>query len=107
MNLPLAPRWSDVDRHPTLRNLRRRKHRLIVVLGIVAALYYFALPFGASQLRDQFALPIHQHLNLGLLFVLSQYPVGGLLAYCYLRGMRRIDAETQRFSAQAFLEEQR
>ncbi|TBU86511.1 DUF485 domain-containing protein [Phytopseudomonas dryadis] len=91
MSQPPCIPWEQLSRDETFLAATREKYRLVTVLASISALYYFALPLGASWLRPLFTHYLVGDLNIGLLFAVSQYPVGAVLAYAYVRGLRRIN----------------
>ncbi|KUM43795.1 DUF485 domain-containing protein [Pseudomonas sp. EpS/L25] len=95
MSIPSAIPWELISRDTEFVATTRAKARLVTALLVIAALYYFALPLGASLLKPLFQHSLVGELNVGLVFALSQYPVGGLLALAYLRGTRTLDARLQ------------
>lgn len=95
MSIPSAIPWELISRDTEFVATTRAKARLVTALMVVAALYYFALPLGASLLKPLFQQSLVGQLNVGLVFALSQYPVGALLALAYLRGTRTLDARLQ------------
>lgn len=95
MSTPSTLPWELISRDAEFVATTRAKARLVTALMVIAALYYFALPLGASLLKPLFQQSLVGELNVGLVFALSQYPVGALLALAYLRGARTFDARLQ------------
>jgi len=95
MSTPSAIPWELISCDPEFVATTRAKARLVTALLAISALYYFALPLGASLLKPLFQQPLVGELNVGLVFACSQYPVGALLALAYLRGTRTLDARLQ------------
>jgi len=87
--------WQLLNDSDALKQIKREKTRLSLVLLLVAAVYYMTLLLGASFYKTLFVLPLAGELNVGTVFALSQYPFCGLLAWIYLVKMRSIDRKIE------------
>ena len=83
--------WAAIMQSERFRQVARRRRNTIVVLGVLAAVYYFSIPALIAWAPAFFTLRIAPGVNLGLVFVVSQYPFGGLLAYVFMRRVAAID----------------
>jgi len=83
--------WPAILSKPQFRALVRSRRNTTLTLSVVAALYYFSIPALIAWFPAFFALRITPGLNLGLLFAVSQYPFGGLVAFVFLRRIGAID----------------
>ncbi|MFK4444137.1 uncharacterized membrane protein (DUF485 family) [Caballeronia udeis] len=83
--------WLAMQTNEQFRGLVRHRRNTIAVLGLVAALYYFSIPALIAWFPGFFTLRLAPGINLGLVFAVSQYPFGGLIAYVFLRRTASID----------------
>jgi uncharacterized membrane protein (DUF485 family) len=86
--------WAAIMQSQQFRRVARQRRNTIVVLGVLAAVYYFSIPALIAWAPAFFTLRIAPGVNLGLVFVVSQYPFGGLLAYAFMRRTAEIDRTT-------------
>jgi uncharacterized membrane protein (DUF485 family) len=76
---------TDIDWHSVLESerfqrLARCRRNLVLVLGALAAAYYFAIPALIAWAPGWFRIRVTDGVNLGTLFAVSQYPFGALIA---------------------------
>jgi uncharacterized membrane protein (DUF485 family) len=83
--------WLAMQKSEQFRGLVRHRRNAIAALGLVAALYYFSIPALIAWFPAFFTLRLAPGINLGLVFAVSQYPFGGLIAYVFLRRTASID----------------
>jgi uncharacterized membrane protein (DUF485 family) len=83
--------WPVMLSNPQFRALVRTRRNTTLALSVVAALYYFSIPALIAWFPAFFTLRITPGLNLGLVFAVSQYPFGGLIAFVFLRRTAAID----------------
>ncbi|KLU26837.1 membrane protein [Caballeronia mineralivorans PML1(12)] len=83
--------WLAMQKSEQFRGLVRHRRNTIAALGLVAALYYFSIPALIAWFPAFFTLRLAPGINLGLVFAVSQYPFGGLIAYVFLRRTASID----------------
>jgi uncharacterized membrane protein (DUF485 family) len=67
------------------------KNRLRIGLTVLFFAYYLALQVCAGWFRSVLATPVISAVNLGMVFTLSQYLFGAVVAIYYARRMRVID----------------
>ncbi|MFP6560165.1 DUF485 domain-containing protein [Paraburkholderia sp. B3] len=90
--------WQAVLASQRFQKLARRRRNIVLTLGILAAVYYFAIPVLIAGAPGWFRIRITDGLNLGTLFAISQYPFGGLIAWVFLRRTASLDHEAQLFT---------
>jgi uncharacterized membrane protein (DUF485 family) len=83
--------WLAMQKNEQFRALVRHRRNTIAALGFVAAIYYFSIPALIAWLPGFFTIRLAPGINLGLVFAVSQYPFGGLIAYVFLRRTASID----------------
>jgi uncharacterized membrane protein (DUF485 family) len=83
--------WEAVLASGRFRQLARRRRNTIVVLGVLAALYYFSIPALIAWAPEVFRIRLAAGINLGTAFAVSQYPFGGLIVYVFMRRTAAID----------------
>jgi uncharacterized membrane protein (DUF485 family) len=87
--------WQILNDSAALKDIKREKTKVSLTLLLIAAVYYMTLLLGASFFKPLFVLPLAGELNLGTVFAISQYPMGGLLAWIYVVKMRSIDRKIE------------
>jgi uncharacterized membrane protein (DUF485 family) len=83
--------WLAMQASASFRDLVRKRRNTVLLLGAVAAVYYFSIPALIAWFPGFFTLRLAPGINLGLVFAVSQYPFGGLIAYIFLRRTASID----------------
>jgi uncharacterized membrane protein (DUF485 family) len=83
--------WEAVLASEHFRQLARRRRNTVVVLGVLAALYYFSIPALIAWAPGVFRIRLAAGINLGTVFAVSQYPFGGVIAYVFMRRSAAID----------------
>jgi uncharacterized membrane protein (DUF485 family) len=83
--------WEAVLASEHFRQLARRRRNTVVVLGVLAALYYFSIPALIAWAPEVFRIRLAAGINLGTVFAVSQYPFGGVIAYVFMRRTAAID----------------
>ncbi|WP_304993799.1 DUF485 domain-containing protein [Burkholderia plantarii] len=89
--------WRDVLANSQFRTIAIKRRNAIVAVGAFAAAYYFAIPAVIAWAPALFTIRLTGGFNLGVAFAISQYPVGGLLCWVFMRSMARLDRERQAF----------
>ena len=69
----------------------KRHRRTLAVLFGAFVLYYFGLLLASAYFQPLCAIRVFGRVNVGLLFALSQYLFGGLVAWAYVAHMRATD----------------
>jgi len=87
----MNPHETHGDDSAFEREVLRHRRTLFWLVGAFVA-YYFALVLGAAYFQEFFATRVFGRVNVGLLFALSQYVFGGLVAWAYVARMRITDA---------------
>lgn len=83
--------WEDVYRSSAFRDLVRQKNRFLVGSLTFFLIYFFLLYVLSGWARPFLAIPVGQGMNIGFLFVLSQFLVIWLLCWLYLRRASKLD----------------
>ncbi|ACR32819.1 DUF485 domain-containing protein [Burkholderia glumae] len=87
--------WCEVLADPRFRLIAQKRRKTIVAIGAIAAFYYFAIPAVIAWAPALFAIRLTGGFNVGVAFAISQYPVGGVLCWVFMRSMARLDLERQ------------
>lgn len=69
----------------------RNKGVIITLLVIVTFIFFFSLPLLNSLFPAVMKYQIAGSFNIGLLWVILQYPLGAAVAWCYAKKMGRYD----------------
>ncbi|PLZ02129.1 DUF485 domain-containing protein [Burkholderia sp. WAC0059] len=93
--------WEAVLASERFRRLARQRRNTLVVLGLLAAVYYFSIPALIAWAPGLFRMRLAAGLNLGTVFAVSQYPFGGLVAYVFMRRTAAIDRSSARLRDEA------
>lgn len=83
--------WEAVLASERFRRLVDLRRNTIIVLTVLAAIYYFSIPALMAWAPNVLKIRLTQGINLGTVFVVSQYPFGGLIAYMFMRRTATID----------------
>lgn len=83
--------WEAVLASARFRRLIQLRRNTIIVLTVMAAIYYFSIPALMAWAPDVLKIRLAQGVNLGTVFVVSQYPFGGLIVYMFMRRTAAID----------------
>lgn len=88
--------WAAIYRNPQFHTVTSKRKKVVLTLFIISALFYFSIPFCTTFFPSLFHVRLSGSLNLGLIYSLLQYPIGGLVAYAYAINMRKLDQEIKR-----------
>lgn len=69
----------------------RKKGLIIIFLVLITFIFFFSLPLLNSLLPAVMRYQIVGSFNIGLLWVILQYPLGAAVAWCYAKKMGRYD----------------
>ncbi len=69
----------------------RKKSLIIIFLVLITFIFFFSLPLLNSLLPAVMRYQIVGSFNIGLLWVILQYPLGAAVAWCYAKKMGRYD----------------
>jgi uncharacterized membrane protein (DUF485 family) len=83
--------WSVTYQKASFHALARRRRTIVVQLFVLSALFYFSLPFMTTVFPEFFRIKVLGSINIGLIYAILQYPIGGLIAYRYAVSMRKVD----------------
>jgi uncharacterized membrane protein (DUF485 family) len=88
--------WRSVVADPQFRAIAVERRATVVTLAAAAATYYFAIPAAIEWAPALLKYRFGGGLNCGIVFAVSQYPVGGLLALVFMRQMAKLDRKRAR-----------
>ena len=77
--------WAHIAQTPKDLELKRRKRVFLFGWWIVASIYYFLLPILSGYFPDFFKIKVVGVINLGYLFILSQFVVAFFVAIYYTK----------------------
>lgn len=75
----------------TFEMVARRQLYLVFILTIAFLAYYALLLVGAAYFTNIFSIQIVGRINIGIIFTISQYFFGGIIAWVYVQKMHAID----------------
>jgi len=87
--------WDAIARSPEFKHLVALKKAFILPAFVIFFFYYFALPVAVGFAPGWMSARIVGGVTLGYLFALSQFLVGGIIAWLYLGASTRFDALTK------------
>lgn len=93
---PQPSSWSVIYQNPEFHAIARKRKKIVFTLFIISALFYFSIPFITTLYPSVFHVRLFGSINLGLVYAVLQYPIGGMIAYCYAVSMRKLDREIGR-----------
>lgn len=65
--------WAALRADPRFQRLHRRKTRFLAGLMGFALVYFLLLPLGAAWAPELFAMRLFGHVNVGIVFALSEF----------------------------------
>jgi uncharacterized membrane protein (DUF485 family) len=92
--------WDRIANSQEFKHLLARKKAFIVPAFIFFFVYYLLLPVSVGYAPELMSRPVIGAATLAYLFALSQFLVGGVLAWLYLRASAKFDALTKDILAQ-------
>jgi uncharacterized membrane protein (DUF485 family) len=87
--------WDRIAASEQFKKLLARKKAFIVPAFIFFFVYYFALPISLGYAPKLMATRVVGNVTLAYLFALSQFVVGGAIAWLYLRAAAKFDLLTK------------
>ncbi|MFK3708692.1 DUF485 domain-containing protein [Klebsiella sp. NPDC088457] len=73
------------------RGKTRKKQKIIFSLLVLSLFFFFSIPFLNNCFPNVMAYKIGGAFNVGLLWAILQYPIGGMIAWCYASKMKYFD----------------
>lgn len=80
-----AYNWSEIARNPKYLELKRKKRVFLFGWWIASSIYYFLLPILSGYFPDFFKVKVIGVINLGYIFILSQFVVAFFVAIYYTK----------------------
>jgi uncharacterized membrane protein (DUF485 family) len=92
--------WDRIADSPEFKHLLARKKAFIGPAFLFFFVYYLLLPVSIGYAPELMSGPVIGAVTLAYLFALSQFVVGGALAWLYLRASAKFDVLTKEILAQ-------
>ena len=86
--------WERMASRREFQDLLALKKAFILPAFVIFFFYYFALPIAVGFAPKWMSVEVIGKVNLGYLFALSQFVVGGIIAWLYLVAAAKFDALT-------------
>jgi uncharacterized membrane protein (DUF485 family) len=87
--------WNQIAASAEFRHLLSLKKLFIVPAFLFFFVYYFALPVAVGFAPRLMSTNVIGNVTLAYLFALSQFVVGGIIAWLYLKASAKFDALTR------------
>jgi len=87
--------WDRIAASVEFQYLLTRKKRFIIPVFGFFFVYYFALPISIGYAPKFMSAPVIGTVNLAYLFALSQFVVGWIIAWSYLKAAAKFDQLTK------------
>jgi uncharacterized membrane protein (DUF485 family) len=87
--------WDRIAASEPFRKLLARKKAFIIPAFVFFFVYYFALPISVGYAPKLMSTRVVGNVTLAYLFALSQFVVGGVIAWLYLRASAKFDQLTK------------
>jgi len=87
--------WDRIAASEEFRHLLALKKRFILPAFLFFFVYYFALPVSIGYAPKFMSACVLGTVNLAYLFALSQFVVGWIIAWAYLRAAAKFDRLTK------------
>ena len=92
---PDENQWRRVATSPEFKDLLALKKTFILPAFLIFFFYYFALPIAVGFAPKGMSAAIVGNVTIGLVFALSQFVIGGIIAWLYLGASDKFDALTR------------
>ena len=92
---PTSEEWSRIAASPEFRELAARRKRVVVPAFLFFFFYFLALPILVGFAPGLMSTRVVGTVTVAYLFALSQFVVGGFIAWLYVRASSRLDALAQ------------
>jgi uncharacterized membrane protein (DUF485 family) len=83
--------WNEVYATADFHDLVRRRRRVTFRLLAVSMLFFFSIPVISQFAPEFFRIKVFGSINVGLIYLVSQYFFGIFIACCYAVQLRGID----------------
>lgn len=77
--------WSEIAQNPKYLELKRKKRKFLFGWWIASSIYYFSLPILSGYAPALFKVKAIGVINLGYLFILSQFVMAFFVAIYYTK----------------------
>jgi len=95
MPAPTPEEWSRIAASPEFRELAARRRKVVRPAFLFFFLYFLALPILVGFAPRLMSTRVVGTVTVAYLFALSQFVVGGFIAWLYVRASSRLDALVQ------------
>lgn len=92
------PSWENFFEQEEFSKLVKRRRKLLVQLFLVSMFFFFSVPMISGLFPSFFLIQLFGPINIGLVYLVSQYFIGGLLVYILIKEMRQLDAIVSRLT---------
>jgi uncharacterized membrane protein (DUF485 family) len=92
---PDQTEWDRIAASAEFQHLRTRKKRFILPVFLFFFVYYFALPISIGYAPKFMSTRVLGTVNVAYLFALSQFVVGWIIAWSYLKAAAKFDRLTK------------
>lgn len=82
--------WTAIKADPVYQAYRLQRTRFVVLLLVLTGLVFFPLPLAAAFAPEWLVIPVNGAINVGIVLVLVQFVVAGLVAWVYARRADRV-----------------
>jgi uncharacterized membrane protein (DUF485 family) len=88
-------RWRRIATSREFKDLLALKKTFILPAFLIFFFYYFALPIAVGFAPKWMSAVVIGDVTIGLVFALSQFVIGGIIAWLYLGASDKFDALTR------------
>lgn len=86
--------WDAIHARPDFDRIVRKRRAITLRLLAVSMSTFLSIPLISHYLPQWFHTQVVGEINLGLLFLVGQYAIGGAVAWRYSVQLRRLDEQT-------------
>jgi uncharacterized membrane protein (DUF485 family) len=94
-NAPVQPDWASLATSAEFKKLVARKKAFVLPAFLFFFVYYMALPVSVGYAPKLMSTPVIGAVTLAYAFGLSQFIVGGIIAWLYVRVSAKLDLLTK------------
>ncbi|MBF7688670.1 DUF485 domain-containing protein [Acinetobacter rathckeae] len=86
-----AHAWDRIYADPQFNQLVVKRRKVTLKLFLICMIFFFSIPFFSVVSPSFLRIQVMGAINVGLLLVVAQYVVGGLIAWRYVIELKKID----------------
>lgn len=91
-----AHAWDRIYADPQFNQLVLKRRKVTLKLFLICMVFFFSIPFFSVVSPNFLRIQMIGVINIGLLLVIAQYVVGGIIAWRYVVELKKVDEMSQK-----------